>query len=98
MIVTHLKVPRNGFFQASSRIVSHLRKSKSECNLGERLFAGLRSLAQGVVGEHQRGHRLDHRHGAREHAGIMTSASGEFGGLAGGGDGLLLFGKWSRSA
>ena len=34
-----------------------------------------RLLAQGVVGQHQRGHRLDHRHRARQHAGVVAAAA-----------------------
>src|SRR5262245_327817 len=37
-------------------------------------LAALRGLAQGVIDQDERSHRLDHRDGAGEHAGIMTSA------------------------
>src|ERR1017187_2231068 len=62
------------------------------------LFPALRALPQRVVHEHERGHRLDHRHGARQHAGIVTATALERGVVKGfinrvlrlhdGGDGL----------
>jgi len=52
-------------------------------------------LAQEVIADDERGHGLDHRDGAGQDAGIVTAPSGEFGGLAGDGDGLLRFGNRS---
>src|SRR5882672_9504656 len=39
--------------------------------------ATLRLVPQRVIDEHERGHRLDHRHGAREDARIMTATAFE---------------------
>ena len=49
----------------------------------------LRALAQVVIGEDQQRHRLDHRHGARQHARIVAALGLEGHRLAAAVDGLL---------
>jgi histidyl-tRNA synthetase len=51
--------------------------------------AALGALAEEVVADDESGHGLDHRDGAWEHAGIVTTATGEVGVFAGGGHGFL---------
>ena len=49
---------------------------------GARLSAALGALTEGVIAEDEGGHRLDHGDGARQDAGVVAAAGGEFGVLA----------------
>ena len=52
--------------------------------------AALTLLSEQVVGENEIHHCLHHRHGSRQHAGIMPTLGGQFCGLTSVIDGLLF--------
>ena len=60
------------------------------CSLRCQRDCASRRWRKRVIAKHQRGHRFDHRHGARQHAWIVATAGRDRGLFAGGRDRLLL--------